>query len=446
MKIRLIITGLLLSLVLTGATACSQASKVSTSQQPVKVTSGNLLITVSGSGTIEVSHDMDLTFGVAGRIDKLLVKEGDKVIKGEVIAKLETDALELALVQAKVAYAQAQVAVAQYEVAVAQAGVAVTQAEINQKSTEIALEQTIKTSSVSDVRIAQAEVDTAKSNLADSIIRLGAYIPGTVGYTEYQKNVVLAQARLKAAQDRLDAMLGGFSTDEVAVKQQQVTAATQALAAAKQSLDLAKLTAELGRQSLEAVGKSRDYAQKQLDKTTLLAPFAGTIASLPVDEGDTVLATTTITHLIEPDKMELKVQVDEIDIPGVKTGQRAIIKVDALPDATINGKVSYISLLPRKEAGVTLFDVKIELNSANGTGLRGGMSASADIVTDERNNVLLVPNRVVKQNSQGNNIVQVSVNGQIQERTVVTGISDGFQVEIISGLKEGETVVENRAP
>jgi HlyD family secretion protein len=224
-----------------------------------------------------------------------------------------------------------------------------------------------------------------------------------------------------------------------------VTAAEQSRAAVKQSLELAKLTAELGRQSLEAVGQSRDYAQKQLDKATLSAPFAGTIASLPVDEGDTVLGTTTIAHLIEPGKMELKVQVDEIDIPGVKTGQRVIIKVDALPEMTLDGKVSYISLLPKKEAGVTLFDVKIRLDAAEGSGLRGGMSASADIVTDERSNVLLVPNRVVKQNSQGNSIVEVSASGQIQERTVVTGISDGFQIEIVSGLKEGETLVENRA-
>lgn len=440
------IIGLLLSILLAGSTACGQlgGSKESTNQL-VKVARGDLTITVSGSGTIEVSHDMDLTFGVAGRIDKLFVKEGDQVKEGDALAKLETDALELALAQAKITYAQAQLAVTQYEVALAQAGVAVTQAEVNLKSADIALEQTIKTSSLSDVRIARADVDTAQRNLDDSMIKFSAYIQGTIGYEEYQKNVVLAQARLKAAQDRLDAMLGGFSTDEVAVKQQQVTAATQALAAAKQSLELAKHTVELGKQSMEAAGQARDYAQKQLDKTTLSAPFAGTIASLPADEGDTVLATTTIANLIEPDKMELKVQVDEIDIPGVKPGQRAIVKVDALPETTINGTVSYISLLPKKEAGVTLFDVKITLDAADGIGLRGGMSASADIVTTERSDVLLVPNRVVKQNSQGNSIVEVSASGQIQERTVVTGISDGFQIEIVNGLKEGEMVVEKRA-
>ncbi|MDO8687329.1 MAG: hypothetical protein Q7K41_01935, partial [Dehalococcoidales bacterium] len=96
-----------------------------------------------------------------------------------------------------------------------------------------------------------------------------------------------------------------------------------------------------------------------------------------------------------------------------------------------------------KEAGVTLFDVKIALDSTNGTGLRSGMSASSDIMITERTNVLLVPDRVIKQNSQGKTVVDVAmVGGQAQERVVVTGISDGFQIEIISGLKEGETLAQ----
>ena len=69
------------------------------------------------------------------------------------------------------------------------------------------------------------------------------------------------------------------------------------------------------------------------------------------------------------------------------------------------------------------------------------MSATADIVIDERSNVLLVPNRAIKQDSQGNPVVNVVVNEQIEERPVVIGISDGFQTEIIDGLDEGELVM-----
>lgn len=442
MKKRFLILSTLLALVLL-VSACQTPAQQAASQ-PVKVTRGDLTITISGSGTIETPHKLDLTFGVGGRIEKLLVKEGDQVKKGELIAQLETDSLALSLAQAKITYAQTELTVKQYELAVSQAIVAVTQAEIALKTAEIALEQTTRTASLTDVRVAQAEVETTKRNLDDSIITLSKYSPGTPGYNEYEKNVLLAQARYKAAQDTLDAMLAGYSTKEVSVKQQQVTAAQQSLAAAKQSLENAKLTAELSKQSLIAAGLSRDYAQKQLERATLTAPFDGAIASVPVDIGDTVLATTTIAHLIDPVRMELEVQVDEVDITGVKTGQRAIIKVDALSEAAFIGKVSSIGLMPKKESGVTLFDVKIILDNISDSSLRGGMSASADIVITERKGVLLVPSRVIRKNNAGKTVVQVSGGVATNEKEVVAGISDGLQTEIISGLEEGETVLENR--
>jgi multidrug efflux pump subunit AcrA (membrane-fusion protein) len=142
--------------------------------------------------------------------------------------------------------------------------------------------------------------------------------------------------------------------------------------------------------------------------------------------------------------MELQVEVDEIDITEVKVGQRAIIELDALPTIPMESKVSSISLLPTIESGVIVYDVKIDFDVPEGTGIRDGMSATVDIVVTERNNVLLVPDRAIRQDSPGNPIVEVMVNEQIEERTVVTGISDGLQTEILDGLEEGE-VVERRA-
>ena len=75
-----------------------------------------------------------------------------------------------------------------------------------------------------------------------------------------------------------------------------------------------------------------------------------------------------------------------------------------------------------------------------------GMSATTDIILDERSNVLLVPDLAISQDSQGNPIVYVMVNEQIEQRSVVTGISDGFQTEILDGLDEGEVVLVGRQP
>ncbi len=427
-----IVTVLLLCVVLVGSTACNPFgdSEQEVSEQLVEVVPGDLTVTVSGSGNIEISNDMKLTFGVGGKVDKIYVEEGDNVTAGDVLVKLETDALELALTQAQVARTQA-------EVAVTQAEVAVTQAKINLGNAEIALEKTQDTYTVADIKVAQAEVGVVKRDLDEALWTWSKYEPGTPGYEDYQKAVVQAGARLKTAEDKLDAMLSGFDTEEVAIKKLQVESAQQSLELAQQSLELNQQFLKLAEQSLK-------QARKQLDEATITAPFDGVVASVGIDEGDTVSTAVTIVYLIDPASMQLEVQVDEIDIIEVKVRQKAIIEVDALPALLLEGKVKSISLLPTVEAGVTVYDVKINFDVPEGLEIRTGMSATADIIIAERENVLLVPDRAIKQNSQGNTIVEVMVNEQIEERTVVTGISDGYQTEILDGLEEGE-VVERRA-
>jgi len=155
-------------------------------------------------------------------------------------------------------------------------------------------------------------------------------------------------------------------------------------------------------------------------------------------------ATKTIVELIDPSSMELKAEVDEIDIPGVRLWQRAIISVDALPDLQLEGRVTSIYPLPFEESGLILYKVKIGFDVPEYSGLKAGMSATADIIISKRSNVLLVPSRAIGQDSSGNPMVKVMVDEQIAERLVVIGISDDYQTEIIDGLNEGEVVVIER--
>ena len=397
MKSWLIVIILLLSLVLIGSLSCSPAE--SSAQEPHQqlLEQGDLTVTVSGSGNIEVANELKLTFSLVGKVDKIYVEEGDEVSEGEVLAELDTDALELALNeaqatlnQAQVTSNQAQIAVAQAQADVTQAQAGVTQAQVNLKNAEIALELARTTYSVSDIRAAEADVDVAQRNFDEALFVFSKYDPGTIGYERYQEVLLQSEAGLKAANDTLDAMLTGFDVKEVASKRLKVEATQQSLEAARQSFDLAKQSVELDQQSLEIANQSValarqsvELAQKQFDEATLTAPFGGLVARVSVDEGDTISTITTIVHLIDPNSMELNIEVDEIDIPGVKLGQRAIIEVDALPDLPLEGKVSSISLLPTIETGLIMYDVKIEFNVPEGTVLRAGMSATADIVIAE---------------------------------------------------------------
>ena len=268
---------------------------------------------------------------------------------------------------------------------------------------------------------ALAKLDTSSLELAVAQAQLAR--------SQAQAAFAQAQAALEQADYNLKLVKPKFpsSSDTVKIAESQVKAA--------------ELQLEMTELQLEVAELALAQAQKQLDKATITAPFDGVIARVSVDEGETVSSATTIIHLIDPSSMELNVNVDEVDIPDVKLGQRANISVDALPDMQFEGRVSSICPLPTGEAGLVLYEVKISFDAPEGSELKAGMSATVDIIISQRGDVLLVPNRAIKQDNQGNSMVRVMVNDQIEDRAVVTGLSDGFYTEIMDGLDEGEKVV-----
>ena len=94
--------------------------------------------------------------------------------------------------------------------------------------------------------------------------------------------------------------------------------------------------------------------------------------------------------------MELVVDVDEIDIPRVKLDQEAVITLDALPDTEFQGTVTAIYPVPKEEGGVVLYEVRLSLDIPEDSGIKVGMSASADVMIEKRSDVLLVPSRAVR--------------------------------------------------
>ena len=101
-----------------------------------------------------------------------------------------------------------------------------------------------------------------------------------------------------------------------------------------------------------------------------------------------------------------------------------------------------ISPIPNEVGGVMLYDVRVTVQVPDDSGVKIGMSASADVLIEERSDVLMVPSRAITLSEPGQAIVSVmSSDNEIEERPVVVGLDDGFQAEIVSGLQEGETVV-----
>ncbi len=508
MKSWRMVSMLLLSLVLVSSAACNPfgGDKEETSQQLAEVMRGDLTVSISGSGNIQPTNEARLTFGTDGRVDKIYIEEGDTVTEGKILARLNTDTLELALTQAQVALATQQVAITQAQVAVTQAQVAlttqqvaVTQAQAALQTAEYNLEEAQEPYTEQDITNAEAALVEAEYTLefAQWALERATLLRDK---RNAQEAVYRAQLNLGIAQQNLDTILSGTDEDEIAILETQIEVAKQSLELAQESLELAQESLELtqeslepaqeslevaeqsselaqeslevaeqssevaeqslelteeslelteeslevAEQSLEQFQQSVELAQQQLDEATITAPFDGVIASVDADVNDTVSTMTTITHLIDLNTMKLEIEVDEIDIPDVKLGQRAIIEIDALPTLPLEGEVIFISSLGKGETGVVLYEVKISFDAPTGSGLRASMSAEADIIINERNNVWLVPSRSIKQDSQGNPVVKVMVSEETQERPVVIGISDGFDTEIVYGLNEGEIVVVTR--
>jgi HlyD family secretion protein len=395
MKIKLwqIITASLLCLALVGAVACpSPGGDGAAEIDLVKVVRGDLTVIVSGSGNITVSQDASLAFGTGGKVDAVYVEAGDRVSQGDVLAKLDTGLLELSLAQAELALATA----------------------------EYNLDKTQQVYSQPDLATARAAVSNARSYLQYTQLQLDqANSPEQIDY--WQSEVYQAGVNLAAAEQRLAEMEAGGDSAEVTLRRLEVAAARQALA----------------------------QARKDLDEATITAPFDGVVGAVYIDEGDIIppptMAATVAIYFITPTSLELKAEVDEIDIPEVKVGQSAMVEVDAIADDLFEGTVTSISPVPVIQAGLVLYEVTISLVIPADVGVMVGMSATADIMIDKSEDTLLVPERAVGHDEQGNPVVWVSIDGQLEQRAVVIGISDGLQAEILEGISEGDMVaVEKR--
>jgi len=130
-----------------------------------------------------------------------------------------------------------------------------------------------------------------------------------------------------------------------------------------------------------------------------------------------------------------------VDVNRVKAGQKAEVTLDALPDATLQGTVTQIAPAGVVSSGVVNYPVTVALDDS-AAGVKTGMTASPNIIVEQRDNVLSVPNRAIR--SQGRQrFVTVLFEGQQMQVPVQTGLSNDTSTEITSGLKEGDEVVLN---
>jgi len=178
-----------------------------------------------------------------------------------------------------------------------------------------------------------------------------------------------------------------------------------------------------------------------LKYATLVAPFDGVIVStdIPV-AGINILSTTPIVTAADPDNLIFEAEIDEQDVGLVKTGQPAVIALDAYPDKPLTVPVDSIDFMSRLDSsGSTVFIAKFKFKNSASQPLLLGMNGEAVITVNEKNHVLAVPVNAVSENGRAE--VQTVTGRQLISQPVTPGISDNSFTEITAGLQPGQVVV-----
>ncbi len=178
------------------------------------------------------------------------------------------------------------------------------------------------------------------------------------------------------------------------------------------------------------------------------APISGFVLSKAVQVGDPVTPLTTYqegTVLMKMASMErllFKGTVDEIDVGKLKEGMMTELKVGALPNDTIQGTLRKISLKADKKENATVFAIEILIPKTSNATLRAGYSANANIIIQKKENVLMIPERVVTFRNDSAIVKLALAAGMEEQRVIKTGLSDAINIEVLDGLKEGDEVFE----
>ena len=183
--------------------------------------------------------------------------------------------------------------------------------------------------------------------------------------------------------------------------------------------------------------------QTDLDNTVVSAPFAGTISEIYVEEGelaagDTVNASEPILRLVDLSSLYAEVNVDEVDIARVRTGQSVNVAVDAYPSTIFTGKVTTIAPEATNNSGIVIVGVTVLLDSADPR-LKPGFTTSVDIIIEQARGVLILPTEEVLYRG-GRYSVMLLQNDEPTPTEVEVGISDGTNIEIREGLREGDVI------
>jgi len=356
---------------------------------------GSIAITVSANATVVATQDVILSFKNSGYVQSVTVSEGQFVKAGTVLATEQASDYRAALEQAEATLESAQ------------AGYAKVPDEIREAQTQ--LDQ------------AQSNLDLAKTTLAQDE---ALYAAGAIPLSSLQN-----------AQNTYRNDLAAYQS-------------------AQSNLDMAENTdARTAQSQVESAEAGVTLAQNNLAGCEITAPMNGYVVNINGSTGEWTVggappansSTTSNQFYIEiaSNRLELSAEINQADIAKVSIGDPVTFTVDAYPGKTFSGKVATLAAEAQDVEGVQYFQSYITIDDQ--TGLKAGIPAAVNIISTQKNNVLVVPRAALDYAATlargGGTYVAVPANGQPRLVPVKTGIENDSLTEITSGLEPGQTVI-----
>jgi len=263
--------------------------------------------------------------------------------------------------------------------------------------------------------------------------------PTPVEFAEAKRQVELYQVTF-------DNVKREFERSKSLVEKQLIS--TQEHETKQAEYEEAELRLKLAKEKLALIESgSVQVADREVDNI-IKSNINGTVLTRLAEEGDPVVPLTSyqsgtdLMTLAYMDDLIFKGNVDEIDVGKLRPGMEIELEVGALPDAKVTGRLTRISPKAHREDGATLFEVEGEINQTDAPFLRAGYSANANVVITKKTDILLAPERLIKMEDSSATCEVMDSAGVITSRDVEVGLSDGMNIEIKSGLEEGELLVE----
>jgi HlyD family secretion protein len=447
--------GLIVTVVLSGSVAFysqhrRENTKDNLSQQTVVVESENLVIPIKANGSVQALKRINLGPENSGKVANLYVGEGDKVQKGQIIARMTSELLEAQVNQYKALVLKAEADLAQKRSGnrpeeIAQGQARLLKAEFDLKQLQNSIPQEIKQIEA-QLRVAIAEAKLAKIKLSrfQKLAKEGAIAKNRLD--ELETDYKTAFASQQEVEQKLE-QLQKTKHQDVAQTKASLEEAEQAFKQLKNGSRPQEIT-----QSEAEVAHAKaqlDFYQRQLNNTTIRAPFAGIITRRFAQEGDFVTPTTsasdgdgaTSTSIVELSSgLEIEANISEANISKIQVGQKVEVYTDTFPDEIFKGKVSIIAPRAILHNNLTTFRVKISLQSGQEQ-LKSGMNVRLNMQTNPIENALVIPLSVVVTETNGDTGVYVP-DAKIKTRfqKIDVGVTSGDKIQVTQGLKEGDRI------